>query len=195
MERLLLLGNWSTLGLEELAQVRGLQVAESNRNRICRVIRLRNMVEPEQRPDHLLHLMLFRSPIADNRLFYLIRSVLEHRQIGLRRDEQYHASRVPDRERRSRVLCKEQLLHRSHFRAVFPDQRAQFRVDPEQSKRQRGIRRSRNSPVCHETWIIILSAYEAVPAEGGAGINSQNEHNRFGETRYQARLATFRLPC
>ena len=89
---------------------RAVHVAERDGQRVGGVVRRRRDVEPEQQPHHVLHLLLFRAPVADDRALDLGRRVLHDLHAGLHRRQHRDAARVPELERAAHVDRVEQVL-------------------------------------------------------------------------------------
>src|SRR5262249_30202761 len=89
--------------------------------------------ELEQPLHHVLHLLLARVALADDRLLHLERGVFGDRQPGVDRRADRRAARLAERERRGRVDVDEDLLERDLLRAVLLDHLAQVREDRAQA--------------------------------------------------------------
>ena len=92
-------------------------MADRHRERVCRVVRRRQRVEPEQQLDHLLDLVLLRAAEPDDRSLDFCRRVLDDRKPGLRCRQQRDAARMPELQRTAHVARVEDGSRPPHSQA------------------------------------------------------------------------------
>jgi hypothetical protein len=95
-----------------------MNVTDSYRQRICRVIRPWSFFQAQQRSNHLLHLSFVCSPVAADGLLYSHWGVLAHLQLCLSEDQHSYARSLTDHQRRIYMLAHKEFLYRCAFRTV-----------------------------------------------------------------------------
>ncbi len=93
-------------------------------------MRRRRAREAEHQLHHLLHLVLFRAPIADDRALDFSRRVLDDGHAGFDGGEHGHAARVAELQRAPGVSGEENAFDGDVVGAAFTDERRQAGVDP-----------------------------------------------------------------
>jgi len=73
-----------------------MQVADRDGERIRSVVRRRQLLKPKQQLDHLLHLVLFRTAVANHGALDFCRGVLRHWTTCFDRREHRDASGMPE---------------------------------------------------------------------------------------------------
>src|SRR5207253_2802049 len=154
------------------------QMANRDRERIGGAVRRRRGTESEQQLHHVSHLLLLRTPVADDRALDLRRRVLDDLASGLDRREHGHTARVTELERAAHVGRMKQILDGHAIRSMRDEQRRQFSVDAGEAMREAVARRRGNRAAGHEMMAASIRLHAAVAGALGAGIDAEDSHAR-----------------
>lgn len=123
------------------------QVSECNGKAVGGIVGTRQGLERQQCLHNALHLCFGRTPEAGEGALYLERRVLHDWDTRLRRREDEHPTRLPNRHRRRRVRPEEEALNRDDRRAMVAQERRGARINLDEARRHFGTGRRFNRAV------------------------------------------------
>lgn len=170
------------------------QMADRDGDRVCRVVRRRRLLEAEQQLDHLLHLVLVRAAIADDRPLDLRRRVLDHWNAGLHGGEHRHAARMSELQGGSGVDRVEDVLDRDAVRPVLREEPSDADVNGVESLGEAGARRDADSSARDELMPLPVGMHAAEAGALGTGIDPENLHAREASISFSS-ISKFDQTC
>ena len=141
-------------------------MAESQRQRIGRIIRPRRFRQFQKPFGHIHDLPLFRLAIAGNGHLHLSRRILKQRHTAPLRSAQQHAPAVCHGNAGGNIGIEEQLFNGDHIRLQLADQFLHIPVDLVEPLGQRQSCRCGDGPVGHHMELCALP-FDQAEADGG----------------------------
>ena len=152
-------------------------MADRDRERVGGVVRVRHLVEREDRLHHPPHLLLVGAAVAADRLLDTRRCVFGARETGGRRGDEHGSARLPDGERDAGVCADERFLQGDGIRGVQADQLLDALEDREQPSLQTLPRRRAPPPVADGPDAPAVDLNNPVPACSRPWIDAENSHD------------------
>src|SRR5579862_1403972 len=160
----------------QLEERRGERVAYRNGERVGRVVRRRQLVQPEDRLHHPLHLRFLRPAVAGHRVLHRRGRVLGAGHAGLGGRDEHGAARLSDGERGAGVDADEGLLEDDRIRVELGDEPGHAVVDRLQAELG-ALAGGRRPPAVVEA-LEAPSAFvdDPVPASSRSWVASDDSH-------------------
>ena len=151
-------------------------MAERDGQRVSDVVWGRRLLEVEEQLDHLLHLVLLCTAVADDRALDRCGRVGHDRHAGFRGGEQRDAARLAELERTAHVAGVKYVLDRDAVGPMLHDERLQPVVNRVQLVRECRARRTRERATDHEYVAAADPLDAAVAGAARAWIDPEDPH-------------------
>src|SRR3954466_2943029 len=153
-----------------------MEVTNRHGKSVGRVERPGSRLQSEQQRDHLLHLVLLSSPVADDRALHLGRRVFDNVAAGFNRGKHRDTARVSQLQRTAGVLRVKQVLDGDAVRTTGRELNGQFPVDVREAARE-GIARQRDDRATgDEAMAPAVGLHATVAGALGAGVDAKDSH-------------------
>src|SRR3954471_3720028 len=152
-----------------------MEVTNRHGKGVGRVERPGSRLQPEQQRDHLLHLVLLSSPVADDRALHLGRRVFDNVAAGFNRGEHRDAARVSQLQRTAGVLRVKQVLDGDAVRTTGRELNGQFPVNVSEAARE-GVAQRNDRAAGDEAMASSVGLHATVAGALGAGVDAKDSH-------------------
>lgn len=152
-------------------------MADRHGKRIGGILR-RSLFQPQQRPNHQLHLTLLRAAVPNHTHLHFHRRVLTQLDTGFRRGQQGYTTNMRQLERAFGVHRVENFFHGHRFRPVIVNQRSQRRSDHSQTQ-MKAFRSTRpDNAGSNHAVSDTIRFNDAEASAFGSAIDSEDTHHQ-----------------